>query len=456
MAMQGVPDETGRASPSGERGAADATEDFLFHLYRGGELLQDNRLHEAREELEAALHLDPRDPKVRDLLGDVSFRLGLYPRAISIYEDLARELGSNAPLTLNLALCYVKTGQMDRALELLQEIVAAHPEDARARSYLGLVRDRLGKPEAVPIAGAARRELERLEPPLSWRPAASHLQEAATSDTFQDIDAEITLVGMAALPRVSSLPPRASPAEPPRSARPSSGRSVRDPAKPGDGAAEVPSLAALAHSSRLSYPAEAGVIVHPSGLVLCRVVTSFAVRVSAIAQLAPGRDGFKTTALRRRMRNRALDEALGGEDDPLLALVGNGGMALVGDGALGLLALRMDDDFLFVRETALVAFDTALTYENGRLAAFEGESVALVQLRGQGAVVLRARGALVSTEVRAEQTTICARGAVLGWAGRLLPRELSPDEAPLHAKGLIAFAGEGTVLASAGVPMNTP
>jgi hypothetical protein len=42
---------------------------------------------------------------------------------------------------------------------------------------------------------------------------------------------------------------------------------------------------------------------------------------------------------------------------------------------------------------------------------------------------------------------------VLGWAGRLLPREMSPDEAPFSAPGLIVFAGEGTVLASAGVSM---
>ncbi len=37
--------------------APKATEDFLFHLYRGSELLLDNRTEEAREELELALSM---------------------------------------------------------------------------------------------------------------------------------------------------------------------------------------------------------------------------------------------------------------------------------------------------------------------------------------------------------------------------------------------------------------
>ena len=64
-----------------------ANEDFLFHLYRGSELLQDNRVLEAKSELEHALTLQPRDPKGQDLLAVVYFRIGLYPHAIQIYEE---------------------------------------------------------------------------------------------------------------------------------------------------------------------------------------------------------------------------------------------------------------------------------------------------------------------------------------------------------------------------------
>ena len=126
------------------RTAADATEDFLFHLYRGSELLQDNRVHEAKAELEQALGLQPRDAKGQDLLAVVYFRLGMYPRAIEIYEELARAFPGDATLSQNLGLCYLKTGQAEKARTILEALVMAQPDNARAFSYLGLVHERLG------------------------------------------------------------------------------------------------------------------------------------------------------------------------------------------------------------------------------------------------------------------------------------------------------------------------
>src|SRR5688572_17651611 len=50
-------------------------EDFLYHLYRGSELLQDNCVPQAKEELERALKLQPADTEGQGLLGVVYFRL---------------------------------------------------------------------------------------------------------------------------------------------------------------------------------------------------------------------------------------------------------------------------------------------------------------------------------------------------------------------------------------------
>lgn len=121
-----------------------SNEDFLFHLYRGSELLQDNRVHEAKEELERALHLQPRDSKGQDLLAVVYFRLGLYPRAIQIYEQLRRRNASDTALLLNLALCYLKTGQPQAARRDLEQLLGLNPNHSRAWGYLGLACERLG------------------------------------------------------------------------------------------------------------------------------------------------------------------------------------------------------------------------------------------------------------------------------------------------------------------------
>jgi Flp pilus assembly protein TadD len=137
--------------------AADSTrdvaqEDFLFHLYRGSELLQENRVLEAKEELEFALTMQPSDPKGQDLLGAVYFRLGLYPRAIQIYESLTLQFSRDVSIKINLALCYLKTGQPEPAKRTLQDAVRLNPEHKRAWGYLGLALQKLGELEPAQIA----------------------------------------------------------------------------------------------------------------------------------------------------------------------------------------------------------------------------------------------------------------------------------------------------------------
>jgi Tetratricopeptide repeat len=137
--------------------AADSTrdvaqEDFLFHLYRGSELLQENRVLEAKEELEFALTMQPLDPKGQDLLGAVYFRVGLYPRAIQIYDGLTAQFPRDVSIKINLALCYLKTGQPEPARRTLEDAVRLNPEHKRAWGYLGLALQKLGHLDQAQIA----------------------------------------------------------------------------------------------------------------------------------------------------------------------------------------------------------------------------------------------------------------------------------------------------------------
>ena len=127
-------------------------EDFLFHLYRGSELLQDNCVSEAKEELELALRVQPQDIEGQGLLGVVYFRLGLYPRAIEIYEDIIRVCPGEVSPRVNLALCFLKTGQSQPAREALEEVTARVPDHVRAWGYLGLVYERMGDHEKARTA----------------------------------------------------------------------------------------------------------------------------------------------------------------------------------------------------------------------------------------------------------------------------------------------------------------
>jgi uncharacterized protein (AIM24 family) len=193
--------ESRRPTPSDGLGpdpADSSNEDFLFHLYRGSELLQDNRVHEAKEELERALHLQPRDSKGQDLLAVVYFRLGLYARAIQIYEQLRRHNASDTSLLLNLSLCYLKTGQPQAARRDLELLLSVNPTHTRAWGYLGLACERLGDLAAAERAFqqgghgqmakrlAARRDGGGMPEP--GEPEPSHAVRAVAGAAYRDLD----------------------------------------------------------------------------------------------------------------------------------------------------------------------------------------------------------------------------------------------------------------------------
>jgi hypothetical protein len=499
---RGAPPDPGRST------SPEDAEDFLFHLYRGSELLLDNHVHEAKEELEQALKLQPRDTKGQDLLAIVYFRLGMYPRAIEIYEELARVFPDDASLSQNLALCYLKTSQAEKARDLLEKIVSAQPAHVRAWSYLGLAYEKLGDYDRAKIAfshgeqpGMARRMDDLLSssmPPhslASMPPVAPSPSDAGEVDSAPDgptlpgiapkpqgrvvlerrqvaaITAAMTmpappetsepsdLTPLAGSPVSSHLPFAPAMTPTPRSRPPTAphpGGTIPGLAAPLAGGwppaphildpAQVPSAAKLTHDARLVFPADPGAVTHASGIVLVRIGESFGARLQAIRAMGPDARGFKSAPLPRRARMRPLDEPLGGAASPMVLLTGAGYLALAPRPDHRLLPIRLDDEFVYVREACLVGFDGALSYENGRLAAFEGDAVSMVQMRGRGCLVIETAAPIASVEVQSDHAAIVARTIVLGWTGRLLPIELPPEESPAGVRGLVSFAGEGTVL----------
>src|SRR5690606_36707527 len=138
-------------------------------------------------------------------------------------------------------------------------------------------------------------------------------------------------------------------------------------------------------------------------------------------------------------------ESFGGVGSPMVNAAGDGQLMLAPRAGRRLSSFVLADEMCFVREAVLLGFDGELAYENGRLATGEGEFVAVVQLRGKGAVLLEAIGEVVTLEVKPNKGMSVRREVVLGWFGRLVPRALAPSEAPCGQRGLVSFAGEGRV-----------
>ncbi|HEX8795597.1 MAG TPA: tetratricopeptide repeat protein [Polyangiaceae bacterium] len=474
-------------------------EDFLFHLYRGSELLQENRILEAKEELEYALTVQPTDAKGQDLLGAVYFRLGLYPRAIQIYDALERAFPNDASIKVNLALCHLKTGQPADAKRALQDAVRINPEHKRAWGYLGLALQKLGELESSQIAFErgghammAKRVTERRQRnsiPVPPEPPPPEIDEGVRSvaeTAFSELDAGELRFSLADpsppkphdgpwhtlepgdATKAAGIRPRTVPPAslrqgagsvhehvtvPPASGVPKIAAPALTAAPP---AAPVPAQA-IAHDalpSLLALGVEQSVARLQSGVVLARTTEEhpFASRLDSLRVVA---GPITTRVLHRRSRDAETSEVLGGIGSPIVRLTGSAELVLGARASHELATVALDDEIAFLREDTLLGFELRLSYENGRLAVDpagestpRNEGVHLVQLRGKGALVLEVAASLARVPCTSGRSLLVRREWIVGWLGRLVPRALPPAESPSGQRGLIAFSGDGTVLVS--------
>ena len=489
--LSGAPPVSARTPAFADGNRDAANEDFLFHLYRGSELLQDNRVLEAKSELEHALTLQPRDPKGQDLLAVVYFRIGLYPHAIQIYEELLRQNPNDHSLRLNLALCCLKTGQAQAAREQLEVVVHNNPAHKRAWGYLGLAFERLGDIDKALYAfesgshtQMARRLLERGKgatlppPPPEAVPSTENAEiRAAASAAFEELDAGELSFSLAAqeLPRDTgewrAIEPGAGPAlslsvpialagtaPPPSVPRARRRHDTADWGMDSGNAAALPAptgrflprpIADLAREARLVFPDEG--VVLDGGLALVKMSEppqerSFAARLESIRSYS---GVIHTDVMERRVRGHVPSETFGGVGTPIVRVSGAGQLVLGPRPSHALVPFLLRDEVAFVREEHLLGFDALLEYENGRLAVGDGEGALMVQLRGAGTVLLELADPLATLEVTAASGVAVRREILVGWIGRLGPRVLPLGEAPCGQRGLVGFSGDGTVLVAA-------
>ena len=117
------------------------------HLISGGELLRQNRVEQARKELEAALEIDSDNMKVLGLLGLACFRMDDFESALPVYKKLVSLERNDASFSLNLGLVYLKLGDPVAAIQELERSRELDPSQGRAVSYLGLAYARNGQYE---------------------------------------------------------------------------------------------------------------------------------------------------------------------------------------------------------------------------------------------------------------------------------------------------------------------
>ncbi len=450
-----------RSTEAGRRRGETRSEDFLYHLYRGSNMLLQDQVHEAKAELEQALKLQPQDAKSQDLLAGVYFRLGMYPQAIDIWRGLTEAFGDDATLRVNLGLALFKTGQADEALQQVHEALKIQPDHGRAWGYLGLIRWRLGQLETARDAflrGGQAAMARRMEEALGESSAgptvvAPHPEATGATEATEALDAEdrraMRDAAEEAIAKLESAQPELALASE-RERRTTGSWESRElgsepvPKRGTPTGTRVGGVASLSEQLRewtVQLPESLTFAVGPDGRLHAASSHDLFVRLATLQAVHGDLDA---RMVHRRARGKDLDDFLGG-DDPIFLVKGPSRLTLEVGEAEHVVVVALEDDILYMRESRVLAFDDRSAFESARL-PFGKEPVPMLQLRGKGLVALRLKAPPTALPVSEGQEVRVNPERVVGWTGRLFPN-MQKGTAPysLTAPRLV-FRGEGAVL----------
>jgi hypothetical protein len=309
-------------------------------------------------------------------------------------------------------------------------------------------------PERAELRAAAAdavQELDGREGGFSRAPgeASSDAPRAGRWEAIEPGDASVP-----PLPRqrrAPSLLGRLGPAVPAISDPPELGR---DSVPPPGGSLRAPSIrapqgtsGALAVNGGLQFPEPpAKVLITGSRIGTCVTSEGFAARSDAISSVAFGMRPLTPTPLMRRLRGRETGEPFGAGSSLWHGYEGAAKAVIVAGRDRMLWAIELAEEFVYVRESSLLAFESSVRYENGRLAAGGREPVAMVQLSGKGFAVLETHGPVSALSVGQDTQALVRVDDVVGWTGRLLGQAVDTDASPGRLPGAVTFSGEGALL----------
>jgi tetratricopeptide (TPR) repeat protein len=414
-------------------------EEFLGYLYKGGELLSAGNIEQAREVLEKAFKLQPKNAKAQNLLGLTYFKLGAFDRAAEIYELLVRDNPVDPTLRVNLGLVYLKQNALQRATREFETAVDLAPDHKKAQNYLGLAYAQAGEyaraKDCFVAAGsltmAEKMEQALRDPSKAPRPI-SDSRPPAKREAQEDIDVDIDVEpaaaesaeGASGWGRETAPVPAESP--PPPAAAPG----VLLP------------LPELARSSAL--PAAAATFeVWPDALAV-RVRGEVLSRLEGLVAMS---GSVRCTPEMKRFRGKATDKAFGDGERRMVRASGEGVLYFAPRGRV-FVPFELAEESAYFREDAVFAFEETLVFENGRVPSKVAPDLHLVHLRGKGRVLLSVPTPLRSMAVSTGAPVLVPLSVMVGWHGPLTPRVVGiPDEAdgPVILPA-VELTGEGNVL----------
>lgn len=438
--------------------ADDGTVDgeFLQYLYKGGELLSAGKVQEARDVLEKAYALQPKNQKGQNLLGLTYFKMGQFDRAAEIYELLVRENPVDPTLRVNLGLVYLKLNELQRAIRELETVIDLAPEHKKAQNYLGLAYAQVGEYARAKdcfVAAGSVTMAEKMEkalkdpsraPLVAPRTAAPPPQPAeeekaaaegpapqaapAEYEVEIDVDTDEPRADEVSASEGDEEQAAAQTASPERSSEPSSEGAPSTPqtapvreewqASP---LAHVTAAAALGDLTRaLALPpnTDGGTFEVSRDAVIARAQGELLVRLDGLLA-STGNLSFRGEM--KRFRGRATDKAFGDGERRMVRVLGSGSLVFATRDRT-FIAVELNEESAYFQEDFVFGFEESVIFENGRVPSQIAPDLHLVHLRGRGKVLLSVPNGLRSVEVQSDSPCRIPLAVLVGWHGNMTPK----------------------------------
>jgi uncharacterized protein (AIM24 family) len=429
-------------------------EEFLQQLYRGGELLAQGKLTEARQFLERAHQLQPHHEKGRNLLGLAYFKLGLFDRAAEVYESLVRDNPVDATLRVNLGLVYLKTNALQRAMREFESATDLQPDHKKAHNYLALALAQAGE------YGRARKHFllagsDAMADKMAKAIAGEHFaRPARTTPT----PAPVARSASSAPPAVAEgneeeprLTDEQGAPENPEAAFAQSQDSLEEatpelPSKvvafrPG---ADVPVLADLLPAVVLAGASRTSPFRVGNGGFSASVEGELLTRLEGLVAFS-GQLQFYPEV--KHFRGRASEQPFGEGARRLVRASGQGVLFIESAEARSFQVVELGDESTYFREECLFAFEESVAFENGKVPSDVGRDLELVNLNGQGRVLLGLSGMLRSLVIDETSPVTVPLSHLVCWQGKVTPRMVSLGEVGSEsARVAVELSGEGFAL----------
>lgn len=447
---------------------------FLDHLSSAAEMVGARRFREAEVEVLRALSITPSDLRGLKLLALVRFKLGRLEEARALCGEIATAAPRDAGVRLKLGLIALKLDRLDESVEELELAARLAPDDLRPWNYLGFAYARRGErgraAAAFRRAGSDTMAAEMEAADLEQRPeraqAAPVRVDADGSGARVAHGSGRAIISPGALPSMAfepafdlSVPMPLSVLTPPSLPTPLGAReehetivqakpttAERPPVPDGEADPRADSLVgfAVAQFARPDAASAGGVSPAALGRMGSKGHIEAPFReapvIAAAARLAVDDGAFvradaavacagrvRWEPAQRRVQGRPNADRLGA-DKPFFRVQGRGELFVAApEGRL--IPLRLEDDVLYVREDAVVAFEGTVSWEYGHVPRAQ---LGMLQFRGRGLVTICVRGETGAVKVSPESPVQAAAHNLLGWVGRVVARggSLGPEESP--------------------------